>query len=250
MSTTTIDVPSKKSRLEIVIRKIVTNIDYSDKFNRCIIDSLKTQLKNDKKEAVRYMKMCFDSLLHDEGFLKWLAKTLGYKPYSLKNLLATSKHNKRNSQIPIASHQEIYDFWLRNSITSNDSANNIKKIPKIAFLSQFKNIEDPDILEKEILLKKGSKVMYLASKKIYTDSIRKLHQQFNATQSILVSFSCFYSFRPFYCLRPSEKEKQSCLRIYCLNPHVVLKSINGYRLSQKLTPHQSLTFYLKQLKAG
>ena len=88
--------------------------------------------------------------------------------------------------------------------------------------------------------------MYL-TKKIYTESIRKLHQQFNATHSILVSLSCFYSFRPFYCLRPSEKEKQSCLCIYCLNPYVVLKSINGYRLSQKLTP---LTFYIKQLKAG
>ena len=89
-----------------------------------------------------------------------------------------------------------------------------------------------------------------ASKKIYTESIRKLHEEFNETKSAKVSLSVFYNLKPFYCLPPSEKEKQSCLCINCLNPHVLLKSINGYRSSKKLAPHKSLIAYLKQMKAG
>ena len=48
--------------------------------------------------------------------------------------------------------------------------------------------------------------------------------------------------KPFYCKPLSEKEKKSCL------PHVLLKSVNGYRSSMKLTPHKSLTGHLKQMK--
>ena len=47
-----------------------------------------------------------------------------------------------------------------------------------------------------------------------------------------------------------KKEKQSCLCINCLNPHVILSSINKYRHSQKLPPHGSLTIYLNKLKSG
>ena len=86
-----------------------------------------------------------------------------------------------------------------------------------------------------------------ASKKIYTQSIRKLHDQYNETAADKISLLVFYGLKPFYCTRPSEKEKQSCLRISCL---VLLKLINIYRSSMKLTPHKSLTAYPKQLKAG
>ena len=36
--------------------------------------------------------------------------------------------------------------------------------------------------------------------------------------------------------------------IYCLNPHVILKAINTFRISRKLAPHDSLTGYLKELE--
>lgn len=35
---------------------------------------------------------------------------------------------------------------------------------------------------------------------------------------------------------------------YCLNPHVILKAINTFRISHKLAPHDSLTGYLKKLE--
>ena len=47
------------------------------------------------------------------------------------------------------------------------------------------------------------------------------------------------------CLKPSEKEKQSCF-----NPHIILKSTNGYRISHNLVAHDSLTTYLTELEAG
>ena len=36
----------------------------------------------------------------------------------------------------------------------------------------------------------------------------------------------------------------------CFNPHVILKSINNYRSSIKLTPHDSLTTYLNEMHLG
>ena len=60
--------------------------------------------------------------------------------------------------------------------------------------------------------------------------------------------STFFSLKPFYSLKLNEKEKQSCLCIYYLNLHVILKSINGYQASLKLTPYSSLLTYLNKLK--
>ena len=126
-----------------------------------------------------------------------------------------------------------------------------KNISKLIHLRQFKNIKDPDVQEKEKCLKNGTKkVTCIGSKKIYTESIRKLYDQYNETASDKISLSVFYSLKPFYCMIPSEKEKQSCLCINCLDPHALLRSVNGYRYSMKLTPQKSLTAYLKQMKTG
>ena len=150
--------PSKKRRLEAFIRKIAADVDYTGNFNRCVIEHLKLLLRNNKKEAVNYMKESFDTLLEESGFLAWFAKTVDVKLCRLNDLLETNKYNKRNSHVARDnSCQEIYDFWLSKSITSNDSANNTKKIPKLNFLRQFKNINDPDIPENEKCLKNGTK---------------------------------------------------------------------------------------------
>ena len=63
-----------------------------------------------------------------------------------------------------------------------------------------------------------------------------------------VSFSAFYTYKPYYMSKPTEKEKESCLCIDCLNPHLLLKSINVYRKSIDLQEYQSLTTYLNELK--
>ena len=117
----TTDVPSKRFRLEAIIKNMSTKTDYSGIFNRCVLNCLKKQLQNNKKEAF------------EEDFLKWLAKSVEYKPFRLKDLLFPNQHNKRNRQLAAINSQEIYDFWLRNSVTSNDSVKNTKVISKKAY---------------------------------------------------------------------------------------------------------------------
>lgn len=116
--------------------------------------------------------------------------------------------------------------------------------------------------KRETSEERNKKVICTASKEIYNVLIRKLHDQYTiktASDKIAsdkISLLVFYSLKTFYCMPPSEKKNQSCLWInwftckLILKPHVLLKSINGYRSSMKLAPHKSLTAYLKQMKTG
>ena len=64
------------------------------KFNDCIIDKLRGDLKSNKSTAVEYMRTCFDSVLQDNDFLNWLSVTVGFKPYGLRMLLSKNRPNK------------------------------------------------------------------------------------------------------------------------------------------------------------
>ena len=86
---------------------------------------------------MNYIKDCFESLLIDDDFLKWLVKGLKYKPLRLKQLLAENKCNRRNFQIVSTEYQNIHNFWLRNSINSNESMYIIRRITKGYNWSQF-----------------------------------------------------------------------------------------------------------------
>ena len=205
---------ARRSRLESFIEKIVANIDYATTFNSCVKSHLKKELKENRRKAVIYMRECFGTLLDDENFLRWLSREVDYKPYLLKNLVSSKPSSNRKSySVP---QQEVYDFWLQNSITSNDSTNSTKRISKMSFMRNFKEIKDENIREEEKTHKKGSKLkMVVATKRIYTDSVRTLHKRFNEDQEHPISLTAFFKHKPFYVLKPSEKEKQSCLCIYC-----------------------------------
>ena len=160
---------AKRSRLENVTGKITSNVEYSISFNQCVINKLRNDLKNNKTVAVEYMRSCFDEMLDDEGFLRWLRSAVGFKPNRLRKLLSDNQPNKRNSKLPLSCFQEIYNFWLENSITSTDSTNNMKRISKNTFLQQYKNIVDENLIRKYISLKNGSKTVYTATKMIYVE---------------------------------------------------------------------------------
>ena len=218
----------KRSWLESVISKITRNIDHSFTLNQRIIEKLKLDLKNNKNEATSYMQCCFGEILDDESFLTWFSSAAGYKPNRLKRILSDKQPNRRNSaKLPPSCHQEIYKFWLEKSITSTDSTNNLKRITKKAFLQKYIDIVDTNLREEVVQLKIGIKVRYTAIKMIYVESIRKLHNEFSS-KHVPVSLTTFFNFKPFYCIVPSEKEKQSCVRINCQNPHLLLQAINRY----------------------
>ena len=215
----------KRSRLESVISKITRNIDHSFTLTQCVIEKLKLDLKNNKKEATSYMQGCFGEILDDESFLTWLSSTVGYKPNRSKRILSDKQPNRRNSaKLPPSCHQEIYNFWLEKSITSTDSTSNLKRITKKAFLQKYIDIVNTNLREEFVQLKYGIKVRYTAIKMIYVESIRKLHNEFSS-KHVPVSLTTFFNFKPFYCIVPSEKEKQSCVCITCQNPFASYKSI-------------------------
>ena len=214
---------AKRFRLESVIGKITRNIDYSFKFSKCVIGKLRSDLKSNKSAAVECMRSCFDTMLQDDDFLNWLSVAVGLKPRHLRVLLSESRPNKRNSKLPQSCHQDICNFWLQKSITSNDSTNNLKRLPKKTFLQEYKGIVEENLMEKTVQLKNGSKVMYTANKMIYIESIRRLCNEYN-TLNVPMSLTSYFSFKPFYCVLPSEKEKQSCVCINSQNPHLLLQA--------------------------
>ena len=65
-----------------------------------------------------------------------------------------------------------------------------------------------------------------------------------------VSKTLFFKYKLYYCVRPTEKEKSSCLCISSLNPHPLLQSINIYCKSKHLPSHNSWTASIDQLEKG
>ena len=77
----------------------------------------------------------------------------------------------------------------QNSITSDNSVNNKTRASKMLFLKQFRNIEDPQIFQKDAQFTNGSKKMFRQAKGICTASIRKLDKLFSESQEALLCLS-------------------------------------------------------------
>ena len=148
-----------------------------------------------------------------------------------------------------ANFQEINNFWLDSSINSNESVYNIKRIAEHSFLEQFSNMTDSNVIEKRVQLKKGSKIVFTNPRMIYTESVPEMHSSFNKKHAS-VSWSLFFRYKPYCCVRPTKKEKLSCLCINCLNPLLLLQLINIFRKSKGLPSHYSLTGYTDRLQKG
>ena len=59
-------------------------------------------------------------------------------------------------------------------------------------------------MEKEKSIKNGTKKILYTGREIYTDSLRTLHENFNATRIDGASLSEFNSYKPFYVSKPTE----------------------------------------------
>ena len=172
-------------------------------------------------------------MLDNMDFVSWISNKLGYKPDHTKKLLEEKAYNNWRSFHP-TTYQDIYKFWLSNSINSNNSRCNIVHISKRTILQQYRFMTDKNLIEREVRLKSGTKKVFYNWRKIFSDSLRALHIKLNAMQVKNASFSAFYTYKPYYVSKPKEKEKESCICIDCLNPHLLLKSINTYRKSVSL----------------
>ena len=110
----------------------------------------------------------------------------------IEKILKDKKQNNKNSKFKSTDFQEIYSFWLDNSVNSNQSAYNMKPINKCFFFEQLSYINDPNVIEKRVQLKNGSKVVFTAPRMVYTKSVHKLHSSF-CQKFTQVSFLIFSS---------------------------------------------------------
>ena len=95
-----------------------------------VLKKLKRDLKENQREAVKFISDYFHDMLDDDDFIAWLENGVGQKVCRLKEILKDKKQNNKNSKFKSTDFQEIYSFWLDNSVNSNQSAYNMKPINK------------------------------------------------------------------------------------------------------------------------
>ena len=70
----------------------------------------------------------------------------------------------------------MYDFWVQNSIVSKESANSATPVPKMTFFKKSKDINVPHIRQEAKIRKNGPKTKIVATKRIYSEYVKNLHQ--------------------------------------------------------------------------
>ena len=129
-------------------------------FKERVLLKFESDLKNRfyKQSAAKFLHETFGAeMLHDDNFLSWLAKRLGYKTYR-KYLI------------------KIYDFWLDENVsipsTDRRSGRHEVRIGKLQYIKELKHLEhisDENCKEKDVTLKKTgkTKTYIIAQRKIY-----------------------------------------------------------------------------------
>ena len=134
-------------------------------------------------------------------------------------------------------------------VSKTDSTNNLKRLPKKTFLQQHKFIVDANLMGKTVQLKNGSKVMYMAHKMIYIESIWKLCNECN-TECACISYYFLQLQAVLLCAAKRERKTKLCVHQLPKHLYLLLQAINQYRTSIHLKSHDSLTIYLQELKSG
>ena len=123
------------------------------------------------------------------------------------------------------------------------------RISKLEYLRNYAhctNIDDTNITEKEVVLRKTgtTKKKYMtAQRMVYTRPVKKIYQAFVET-GFPCPISTFIKYKPFYITAPTESEKESYVCKKCLNAHLLLVGINNFRKAPKIPLHVSVTDFL------
>ena len=197
-----------------------------------------------KIKASAFLQKVFQEHLKDEAFHSWFIHKFNFKGNELDtlinyDLITTSTSSKL---LPKEIRQDVYNFWKENSkgsvCRSNDRhlVNIIKKNINI----QTDDLDDDDI---DPNLEHLNRVKPHRKFTIHTHD--ELHKIYSNTEKI--SLSAFVSLKPFYIGPVTDREKETCLCIDCLNPHCIYNAIRHLLNKNKLqTLPRSLTEYLCQ----
>ena len=183
-----------------------------------------------KKKFVEVITTIFNTKIDDFEFMEWLRQDLGFQDlrdlFHFMEYSESPKHGRpvRSDYSP----QNIYDFWLENSVITTDRRNrrHIIKVKDGKIPVCLSNITTNDLNVSKVTNNHGTKLK--AQKYIYTMPIRQMYHIYNEQYpDTVISFTQFYRCKPFYVLPPSAKGMESCMCAKCLNPHKMYEVVRG-----------------------
>ena len=129
--------------------------------------------------------------------------------------MAVSQYYKFTRQTEV--HKAIYNFWIdpNNSVVSTDSRSDRNNIilTKLSYLLKYKHLEginNNNIIEKETTFTKTrNKEIYMdTNRKIYTKSVREMHNEFCKETALNYSLSIFWKYKLFLLVISQWKRKR------------------------------------------
>ena len=128
--------------------------------------------------------------------------------------------------------QIIFDTWNEYSIVTVDRRNGRDhvKITKSVFLSRVGELTFPDI-NVEYFNKRNNEMVRI-TRHISTKTVREMRELIFSKLGFYVSIGSFLASKPFYILNPTEREKQSCMCLLCLNLRLRFEELQKHLVEQ------------------
>ena len=175
-----------------------------------------------KIELAKFMFKFFGDSLTKNSFRCWQCDKLRIKYENLVELLSwrNRKREEADNRFRKTSTElvkKVQDFWKKHCVISIHRSNDRNKI-SIAPRKLHPSIQKVTRNDENVTL--TEKMKFTAHRYLYIKPIRKLHEDF-VKENRNISYGHFYEFKPFYILKPSERERESCMCSTCLNIHVM-----------------------------
>ena len=227
----------EKERLKIIERAREENSLQMNKFSEATLNYFRQLIRNArsshlaKLEGAKLLKKIFGDQIECVEFQVWLADNLRLKNredlVSFLNYASSDlDYLKRGREkLPIAVRQEVYNFWIANSVVSVHRSNNrhIVKIKQENIYTTAVDLQDPNVT----FFESASCKKLQAHRRIALKAYSALFKTFNDISSDTISYGSFINLKPFYVSAPSAKEMEMCLCSKCLNPHSLYKAIKN-----------------------
>ena len=210
------------------------DIDFEGEVSHCTLSTLKLLKHQAKRSSVKlqeFAKLCTLLFVHkydNEQFMTMLSNEFGFNDkkqfLDFINLDRVKISQRGRPLSNITSRQQMYDFWKRHSVLSNDrrNARHVIKIKPNKLENVVADLTDSQVTECNT---KGGKSLK-AQKHIYTLTVREMFEKFQREYpGVCASSSVFYRCKPFYIQPATTREMEGCLCQKCLNPHALYNTL-------------------------
>ena len=129
----------------------------------------------------------------------------------------------------------ISDLWHENSVTTVDRRNNRDhvSIPKDEYMKKLDGVVPPEDVRVDEYFSKRNITMVRVVRKVSTKTIRQMHTLASKKIPSKVSLGMVFNCKPFYVVKPTEREKESCLCKFCLNLRLAFQAYQALLKDQR-----------------